>query len=131
MPLLLITLKSPLLYHGTSMYPILPQTRTLAHPISPPIPRCVLSCKGVGIQVSSPKRGSGSANGVVQQDWKLRGVGFKDVDVATLGNLCVDIVLSVPQLPPKNLQDRKAYMDRLSASPPDKVRLPVLLRPNS
>lgn len=44
----------------------------------------------------------------------------KDTDVATLGNLCVDIVLSVPKLPPKNPHDRKALMDRLSASPPDK-----------
>ncbi|BBH10219.1 pfkB-like carbohydrate kinase family protein [Prunus dulcis] len=35
-------------------------------------------------------------------------------------NLCVDIVLNVPKLPPPDVHDRKAYMDRLSASPPDK-----------
>ncbi|KAF5482353.1 hypothetical protein F2P56_002929 [Juglans regia] len=121
MPLLhLITLKTPVPYHGPSLLPISPQRPSLAHPIIPPIPRSVLGCRGVGIQVSPPEHGSGSKNGVVQQDWKLRGVGVKDIDVATLGNLCVDIVLSVPKLPPKNLHDRKAYMDRLSASPPDK-----------
>ena len=49
------------------------------------------------------------------------GVVLKAVDVATLGNLCVDIVLNVPNLPPAKKEDRKAYMDRLAASPPDKV----------
>ncbi|KAM4075600.1 hypothetical protein ACB094_10G181700 [Castanea mollissima] len=44
----------------------------------------------------------------------------KEIDVATLGNLCVDIVLNVPELPPKDPALRKLYMDRLSASPPDK-----------
>ncbi|PKI64095.1 hypothetical protein CRG98_015539 [Punica granatum] len=44
----------------------------------------------------------------------------KDIDVATLGNLCVDIVLSVPQLPPPAPEDRKAYMEQLSSCPPDK-----------
>ncbi|KAG6724220.1 hypothetical protein I3842_03G247900 [Carya illinoinensis] len=120
MPIHLLTLKTPVPYHGPSLLPISPQSPRLAHPIIPPTPRSVLSCRGVAIQVSPPEHGSGSKNGVVQQDWKLRGVGVKDIDVATLGNLCVDIVLSVPKLPPKNLHDRKAYMDRLSASPPDK-----------
>lgn len=126
MPIHLLTLKTPVPYHGPSLLPISPQSPRLAHPIIPPTPRSVLSCRGVGIQVSPPEHGSGSKNGVVQQDWKLRGVGVKDIDVATLGNLCVDIVLSVPKLPPKKLHDRKAYMDRLSASPPDKVRVSVL-----
>ncbi|GAA0140239.1 hypothetical protein LIER_01623 [Lithospermum erythrorhizon] len=44
----------------------------------------------------------------------------KSVDVATLGNLCVDIVLNVPKLPPTSLIQRKAYMDQLAKSPPDK-----------
>ncbi|XP_072971085.1 probable fructokinase-4 [Typha angustifolia] len=44
----------------------------------------------------------------------------KDVDLATLGNLCVDIVLNVPSLPPSQRDERKAYMDRLAASSPDK-----------
>ncbi|XP_020098491.1 fructokinase-1 isoform X2 [Ananas comosus] len=45
----------------------------------------------------------------------------KDVDLATLGNLCVDIVLSVPSLPPAPPEERRAYMERLAASPPDKT----------
>lgn len=48
------------------------------------------------------------------------GVNVKDVDIATLGNLCVDIVLNVPELPPEPLHERKAYMERLASSPPDK-----------
>ncbi|KAL5219096.1 hypothetical protein ABZP36_019780 [Zizania latifolia] len=43
----------------------------------------------------------------------------KETDLATLGNLCVDVVLSVPQLPPAPREERKAYMERLAASPPD------------
>lgn len=54
-------------------------------------------------------------------DWKSRSIALKDVDVATLGNLCVDIVLNVPELPPSNTVERKAYMDRLADSNPDKV----------
>lgn len=45
----------------------------------------------------------------------------KPIDVATLGNLCVDIVLSVQELPPQSRGERKALMDELSLSPPDKV----------
>lgn len=44
----------------------------------------------------------------------------KPIDVATLGNLCVDIVLSVQELPPPSRGERKALMDELSLSPPDK-----------
>lgn len=55
------------------------------------------------------------------EDDRVKSVGVKEIDVATLGNLCVDIVLSVPKLPPKPLDERKAYMDELSKSPPDKV----------
>ncbi|XP_062149449.1 fructokinase-1 [Alnus glutinosa] len=115
-------LESPVLsYNGPSPHPILPRKHRLAHPVFPPSPRSVVfSCRGVGIQVSPPKPDSGG--GFVQQDWKLRSVGVKDkdMDVATLGNLCVDVVLGVPKLPPKNPHDLKAFMDRLSASPPDK-----------
>jgi hypothetical protein len=46
----------------------------------------------------------------------------KETDLATLGNLCVDVVLSVPQLPPAPREEREAYMERLAASPPDQVR---------
>lgn len=51
--------------------------------------------------------------------------GRKDTDLATLGNLCVDVVLSVPQLPPAPREERKAYMERLAASPPDQVLVTV------
>ncbi|XVE72992.1 hypothetical protein DITRI_Ditri11bG0082500 [Diplodiscus trichospermus] len=44
----------------------------------------------------------------------------KTVDVATLGNLCVDIVLNVLELPPPSPVARKAFMEQLSSSPPDK-----------
>lgn len=40
--------------------------------------------------------------------------------MATLGNLCVDIVLNVPKLPSSNKEERKAFMEQLAASPPDK-----------
>lgn len=45
----------------------------------------------------------------------------KTADIATLGNLCVDIVLSVPSLPPTSADEKRAYMEQLSASRPDKV----------
>ncbi|KAK4783754.1 hypothetical protein SAY86_018122 [Trapa natans] len=48
------------------------------------------------------------------------GAVVKDIDIATLGNLCVDIVLGVPQLPPAAPEDRKSYMEQLSSCPPDK-----------
>ncbi|KAK3036851.1 hypothetical protein RJ639_031469, partial [Escallonia herrerae] len=58
-----------------------------------------------GVQVLRTSSGGGAA---------------KEYDVATLGNLCVDVVLNVPDLPPPSRQERKAYMDELSKSPPDK-----------
>ncbi|GMH30837.1 hypothetical protein Nepgr_032680 [Nepenthes gracilis] len=59
------------------------------------------------------------SNGSVRAE-RLRSVAAKDIDVATLGNLCVDIVLNVPQLPPTSFEGKKAYMEQLSLSPPDK-----------
>ena len=56
------------------------------------------------------------------------GEGGKEADLATLGNLCVDVVLSVPQLPLAQREERKAYMERLAASPPDQVGRPGLNR---
>ncbi|MED6122692.1 hypothetical protein PIB30_042172 [Stylosanthes scabra] len=44
----------------------------------------------------------------------------KNVDVSTLGNLCVDMVLNVPELPPPSFHERQAFMDRLASSPPNK-----------
>ncbi|VFQ91209.1 unnamed protein product [Cuscuta campestris] len=51
---------------------------------------------------------------------RLRVAGIKDIDIATFGNLCVDIVLNVPELPPEPPDQLKAYMDELSKTPPDK-----------
>ncbi|XP_008806246.2 probable fructokinase-1 [Phoenix dactylifera] len=53
-------------------------------------------------------------------DGARRGGAPKGVDLATLGNLCVDIVLGVPSLPPTPPDERRAYMEQLAASPPDK-----------
>ncbi|KAI3449733.1 hypothetical protein Pfo_006398 [Paulownia fortunei] len=80
----------------------------------------VLKCRGIEIPV--PKKCLNSlsfANGSVE-DERIKSVGVKEIDVATIGNLCVDIVLNVPKLPPKPLDERKAYMEELSKSPPDK-----------
>ncbi|KAJ0974033.1 hypothetical protein J5N97_015998 [Dioscorea zingiberensis] len=52
---------------------------------------------------------------------RRKGAIVKDVDMTTLGNLCVDIVLDVPSLPPAPRDERLAYMERLEASPPDKI----------
>ncbi|KAL1547151.1 fructokinase-1-like [Salvia divinorum] len=92
---------------------------------SPASRRCsyysLLKCRGIEIPAVSKQRvaslsvGAGSV-----EDERIESVGVKEIDVATLGNLCVDIVLSVPELPPKPLDERKAYMDELSKSPPDK-----------
>eukprot|EP00897_Mesotaenium_endlicherianum_P008690 jgi/Mesen1/784/ME000110S_11046 len=41
------------------------------------------------------------------------------VDVVTLGNLCVDVLTSVEELPPTARQDKWDYMQRLMASPPE------------
>ncbi|KAF9591879.1 hypothetical protein IFM89_008925 [Coptis chinensis] len=58
---------------------------------------------------------------VEENDKKARkDIIIKYVDVATLGNLCVDVVLSVPTLSPPSFEERRAYMDKLSSSKPDK-----------
>lgn len=64
---------------------------------------------GLGVSVSESRRLS-SLNLSVE----------KEFDIATLGNLCVDVVLNVPNLPPSSFDDRKDYMEQLSKSPPDK-----------
>ncbi|XP_073153690.1 uncharacterized protein [Henckelia pumila] len=80
-----------------------------------------LKCKGIGLPVHKWRRPSyfSYGNGSVE-DERIIGLGVKEIDVATLGNLCVDIVLNVPKLPPKPLDERKAYMEELSKLPPDK-----------
>ncbi|GFR46665.1 hypothetical protein Agub_g8280, partial [Astrephomene gubernaculifera] len=41
------------------------------------------------------------------------------IDVVGLGNLCVDAVLPLEELPPPDLEVRRELLDRLTASPPD------------
>ncbi|CAJ2627730.1 unnamed protein product [Trifolium pratense] len=97
-------------HHHHHVYSFQSKTKTKFQSQSYPILSLSLSCKGLGVAVSSSS----------PPDSKLRSVGSKHVDVATLGNLCVDIVLNVPQLPPPSLQQRKAFMERLASSPPSK-----------
>ena len=121
-----LNLTSPIPHHGpSSQHLIYRQNPKLTLSIFPPVCRAhSVFNRANGVEISVPKHGPqsnpNSLNGSVQ-DWKSRGVLLKNVDVATLGNLCVDIVLKVPNLPPAKLEDRKAYMDNLAASPPDKV----------
>ncbi|XP_076951175.1 uncharacterized protein LOC143624382 [Bidens hawaiensis] len=70
-----------------------------------------INCRGNGVEVS------------VNGNRRLIPFSFsgeKEFDVATLGNLCVDVVLNVPKLPPLGFDERKDYMEQLSNSPPDK-----------
>ncbi|XP_060180977.1 probable fructokinase-4 [Lycium barbarum] len=77
-------------------------------------------CSIRGIEIPVTKLNNNNINNS-NGSTKLTSISaVKDVDIATLGNLCVDIVLNVPQLPPKPLPQRQAYMEHLSKSPPDK-----------
>lgn len=82
--------------------------------------RFSLCCKK--LQVSEPIHFASSLNlsNECAAVSKFRSSNGKDIDVATIGNLCVDIVLNVPSLPPENDDERKAYMEQLASSPPDK-----------
>ncbi|CAN0898318.1 5-dehydro-2-deoxygluconokinase 1 [Linum grandiflorum] len=80
-----------------------------------------LACRAVDLSLSSSANCSTSLHNRPTSDSEFRNSSCsKVVDVSTLGNLCVDIVLHVPELPPRPRHDRLAYMERLSASPPDK-----------
>lgn len=80
----------------------------------------ILRCRG-GVETPLPKQRLNFPSGSLDGE-SPRNVGAgKEIDVATLGNLCVDIVLDVPELPPKPLDQRKAFLAELSKSPPDKV----------
>ncbi|KAJ4968495.1 hypothetical protein NE237_015196 [Protea cynaroides] len=83
-------------------------------------PLSILNSKG--LQVSFPKNRFYSLSFTDNRgdDVRSRGVITKEADVITLGNLCVDVVLNVPSLPPPSLEERRAYMEQLSASQPDK-----------
>nr|XP_016461875.1 PREDICTED: probable fructokinase-4 isoform X2 [Nicotiana tabacum] len=120
-----ISLKPPsssnsatLTHHHAFLSPnLFPQNPNyVVHPLRKKLRCSNFNCKGLEITV--PKLRPNSLN---NGDDKFRSVtAVKDVDIATLGNLCIDIVLNVPQLPPKPLDQRKAYMEQLSKSPPDK-----------
>ncbi|KAK8693964.1 hypothetical protein V6N13_071530 [Hibiscus sabdariffa] len=89
------------------LFPLHPNTTTYS-------PRSAASCRSFHIPVSNhPPCSPPSSNAI-------KHAAVKTVDVATLGNLCVDIVLNVPKLPPSSPDVRKAFMEQLSSSPPDK-----------
>lgn len=83
----------------------------------------VLKCRGIEIPLPKQRLNSLSLGNGSVEDERVKTVGVKDIDVATIGNLCVDVVLNVPKLPPKPLDEREVYMEELSKSPPDKVLL--------
>lgn len=134
-----VNLKSPISFHGLSQsrrrhhhHPFLPlnnlatvcHKRTTTHCYN----YSFFNSGGKGIEVSIPKYHPRShslrfSNSAVDENRAAAAGGVKQFDVATLGNLCVDVVLSVPNLPPPSLHQRKAYMDQLSKSPPDKVSI--------
>ncbi|XP_010557162.1 PREDICTED: probable fructokinase-4 [Tarenaya hassleriana] len=117
-------------HHALSLPNFSLQTPNSLLPVFPPFPRRrhVNASAGVRYQSSAAAdvapvsydssigsvgdRTSDNAGGVV--------IAEKPIDVAALGNLCVDIVISVPELPPPSCRDREAFMNKLSASPPDK-----------
>ncbi|XP_028807949.1 uncharacterized protein LOC114762607 [Neltuma alba] len=112
-------LKTSIASHGPSSPATCRRNPSLISPFSRP--HSVFARNGV--QISLPRLFSASIASVpyaTENDWKLRSSVIKDNDVATLGNLCVDIVLNVPQLPPPSVEERMAFMKQLSASPPDK-----------
>ncbi|KAL8150304.1 hypothetical protein V2J09_020112 [Rumex salicifolius] len=77
----------------------------------------ILNCRGIEV-LSVPNR---SRHFAASNSSDLSSsCSSRNYDIATLGNLCVDIVLKVPELPPAPKPERKAYMDKLAASPPDK-----------
>ncbi|XWS36386.1 hypothetical protein CRYUN_Cryun20dG0080900 [Craigia yunnanensis] len=88
-------------------FPLHPNTSTNS-------PRSAFSCRVFHIPVPSHPSCS------LPSSKASKPAVVKTVDVATLGNLCVDIVLNVPKLPPPSADARKAFMEQLSSSPPDK-----------
>ncbi|KAK4273068.1 hypothetical protein QN277_021537 [Acacia crassicarpa] len=119
MPLHPPALKSSIPNHGLSLILTCRRNPSLIFPFTRP--HSVFARNGVKIPLL--KLFSASIAAVpyaAENNWKLRSSGIKDNDVATLGNLCVDIVLNVPQLPPPSAEERKAFMKQISASPPDK-----------
>ncbi|KAF7846628.1 hypothetical protein BT93_L3987 [Corymbia citriodora subsp. variegata] len=65
------------------------------------LPLAAAAAAAAGLHSSAPSGSATAGYGGCSSSGgeKARDVAAKDVDVATLGNLCVDIVLSVPALP--------------------------------
>jgi len=98
------------------------------NPLLPPFARVphvtssvCLRCRSSAADVSPVIYADGSSSICSLGETGDVAVVEKPIDVSTLGNLCVDIVLSVHELPPPSRGERKALMDELSMSPPDKV----------
>ncbi|KAK2970170.1 hypothetical protein RJ640_019638 [Escallonia rubra] len=116
-----LKVKSPPTRNGLPAHSILPQNPRLVHAIFAGVPTLLLdSTSGKRTRVLTLQRSSSNTKGVQVLRTSSGGAAAKEYDVATLGNLCVDVVLNVPELPPPSRQERKAYMDELSKSPPDK-----------
>ncbi|KAI8523003.1 hypothetical protein RHMOL_Rhmol13G0040900 [Rhododendron molle] len=117
------TLESPIKPYGLSPHPIFLQNPRLIRAIFPTASHhnkfhsWICNCQGVEEISSVPKLRPNSRNSGDGERFEV----VKEIDVATLGNLCVDIVLNVPNLPPDSFDERMDYMERLSKSPPDKV----------
>ncbi|XVF21642.1 hypothetical protein REPUB_Repub12eG0108100 [Reevesia pubescens] len=117
-----IALKNPQFPFSPLLHPPnpIPSRLLISFPFHPNtsdnyFPRSAFSCRVFHIPVPNhPPRNLPSSNAAKPS------VVVKTVDVATLGNLCVDIILNVPKLPPPSKDARKAFMDQLSSSPPDK-----------
>jgi hypothetical protein len=71
------------------------------------------------ITVTATSLSPAFTNECAERGKKTKWSSNKTVDVTTLGNLCVDIVLNVPQLPPASVEEKFTYMKRLVAAPPD------------
>lgn len=112
------TLNPPWRWRSEPSFPI--DVRTTLH--LPPR-RSVLPPATFAVGASASRQITASNGGVWDPvvGGEARNGVRKSVDLATLGNLCVDIVLGVPSLPPASKKERRAYMERLAASPPDKV----------
>ncbi|KAF8394328.1 hypothetical protein HHK36_020536 [Tetracentron sinense] len=120
-----LQLKFPISFNVLSPHAGFSQNPRIINGVFPPVSAkieapSIFNCKG--IEFSVPKHRSNSLSFAESrgEDERLRSVVVKEVDVATLGNLCVDIVLNVPSLPPASIEERRAYMEQLSESRPDK-----------
>ncbi|XP_047328146.1 fructokinase-1 [Impatiens glandulifera] len=123
-------LESPISLHGLSSRSTLLQNPILIPSILPvssqkrgyPLSYSSSTLRCNGLEVSVPRRRTLTPEFFNCSDdrERLRSGGAKVTDVAAFGNLCVDIVLNVPELPPGSKEDRQAYMNKLAESPPDK-----------